>query len=116
MIAPLRLNSKSQSIVSTLYENMKRHPFYAKYDISMDSSNIMSTGCISIVISKNGLMINMFMFCPKPNGNIHSIAIYGNDLRGHYNTISASKNIFGFKVSDISIDEFGYVDVIIEQY
>ena len=58
----------------------------------------------------------MFMFCPKSNGDIGSIAIYGNDLRGHFNTISASKNIFGFRVADISIDDYGYVDVIIESY
>ena len=53
MLAPFRLNSKSQSIVTTLYENMKRHPLYAKYDVILDSSNIISTGCIFIAISKN---------------------------------------------------------------
>ena len=118
MFPPSRLNQRSQNIISNIYNTIRNHPSYAQYTVELISAELWSTGCMSIHISKQGRQINKFMFCPNTEGNVDSIAIYGNDLRGHYNTISASRNAFGFRVRNISMDNgySDYVDIEVESY
>ena len=111
MFPPCRLNQRSQDIISNIHRTINNHPSYAQYTVELISAELWSTGCMSIQISKLGRSINMFMFCPNADGNVDSIAIYGNDLKGHFNTISASRNIFGFRVSNSTMDS-GYSDFV----
>lgn len=120
MFAPCHLNQESQNCVRKIYERLRLSPFYKNpiFKIELNAAQLLSTGCISIIISHNGRTINMFMFCPDAKGKIGSIAIYGDGLKTLYKSISISRNLFGLPVSDIDMD-CGYeefIDVEIGQY
>ena len=46
-------------------------------------------------------------------GKLHSIAIYGANIRELMNTINSSKQIFGLRVEEVTW-EGDYIDVILE--
>ncbi len=113
-----KLNERSMKIVKTVYNNMKSHPTYTGFTVTIDEYDI--EGSASITLTKNGQNVNKFYFYPKHgNGNIESIAIYGAQLNGHFSSINGSKNVFGLKVSEIEIvtnSASPFVDVYIEDY
>ena len=93
-------NSKSLELITNVYNNMSRH--YPQYRCCINKEDVSNS--ISIEILNGNNYINKYYFYPDViSGNIESIAIYGIALQGHYETISKSKNIFGFKVSRISL-------------
>ena len=114
----LYLNEKSLALVTNVYNNMYSH--YQQYDISMNRNDV--SGSASIDILKQGAYVNKYYFYPdedKLNGDIGSISIYGTHLQSHYETISKSRNIFGFKVKSIDLITQGtmmpFVDIYLEQ-
>lgn len=113
------LNDRSVTMVKTVYNNMKGHPNYREYSVSIDLNDVQ--GSASITISKYGQNANKFYFYPNSNnGNIKSIAIYGASLNGHYNSINNSKLAFGLKVSEIEMvtqnTTTPFVDIYLEKY
>lgn len=118
MLPPCRLNDRSQSIITNIYRNIKGHPKFTHLTVRL-SSELTTTGCMSIEVSNNGQPINLFMFCPNWMGNIDSVAIYGSNLNRHYSTISKTLNVFGLPVIGIDMDNSGmsdFVDVQIGKY
>lgn len=112
------LNQRSLTMVKTVHNNFKNHPSYREFSVSMTEHDI--EGSASITITKYGQNVNKFYFYPDSSGNITSIAIYGAELSGHYNTISNSKLAFGLKVSDIELvtanTQSPFVDIYLEDY
>ena len=106
-------SEESETLVGYIVENIRRTPIYSSYDIeSFKNPN----GVISLIVSKNGSMVNRFDFYADGNhGKIGSIAIYGSSLRGHAEAIKSSMSIFALPVSDVSY-EFDLVDVTLEDY
>ena len=113
------LNSKSLIMVKTVYNNFRVHPSYSGYTITIDNNDIQ--GSASITIYRDGLNINKFYFYPNSvNGDIESIAIYGNQLNGHFNSINSSKIAFGLRIIDIELVTQNtmspFVDVNLQPY
>lgn len=104
----LIMNAKSRRKISNIVSNARKHPYYAGYEIK---SYAESRGIHCIDISKYGRLINKFVFCPDMEGNIESIAIYGDNLRGHMNAIHQSMKIFDMEVESIDF-ESGYSDYV----
>lgn len=73
---------------------------------------------MALEISKSGQLVNLWLFFPGIDGQIESIACYGNYLTGHYRAISNSMSVFGMPVSDVSIENGAspYVDIILDSY
>lgn len=104
----ISMNSKSMRKIRNIVTNARKHPFYVNYEIK---SYAELRGTYSIDISKHGDLINKFVFCPDSDGNIESIAIYGDNLRGHMNAIRQSMKIFDMEVESVDF-ESGYSDYV----
>ncbi len=102
------MNAKSLKRIRTIVTNARKHPYYVNYEIE-SYAELRGTYCIDI--SKHGCLINKFMFCPDTDGNIESIAIYGDNLRGHMNAIRQSMKIFDMDVESVDF-ESGYSDYV----
>ena len=76
---------------------------YSTYDIKSYRYDF-KTNAHAIELRKNGLPINLFLFYPWTNGEIESIAIYGQNLVGHLNAIKSSMTIFGLPVESVEMD------------
>lgn len=118
-ISTNQLNERSKTMVRTVYNNFRSHPNYREFSINIDEQDI--EGSASITITKYGQNVNKFYFYPNSrNGDIASIAIYGSQLNGHYNSINNSKLAFGLKVSEIEIvntnTQSPFVDIYLENY
>lgn len=76
------------------------------------------SGAYAIEVSKDGRIVNLFLFYPGMNGQIESIAIYGSNLQGHLSAIRSSMNIFGMKVDSAEMDGGveDFIDVYLEDY
>lgn len=114
-----KLNERSLNMVRTVYNNFKNHPTYRDYNISIDENDMQ--GSASVTVTKSGQFVNKFYFYPNSSiGQIASIAIYGSQLNGHYNSINNSKLAFGLKVSDIELvtanTQSPFVDIYLEDY
>lgn len=108
-----RFSRESENLIKNVYENFKLTPMYSAYDIETYRN---PNGVVSLLISKNGNMINRFDFyADSQEGKIGSVAIYGTSLRGHANAIRSSMKIFGLPVTDVSY-EYDLVDVTLEDY
>lgn len=106
-------SEESECLIQNVFENFHKTPMYAAYEIE---SYRNPNGVITLMVSKNGNMINRFDFyADGQEGKIGSIAIYGTSLRGHADAIRASMKIFGLPVSDVSY-EYDLVDVTLEDY
>lgn len=98
----LNLNSRSINKIQQIYMQLKALPHYNGSEITLNPNG--GAGSYAIYIYKNGNFISGFYFYPQfENSDIHSIAIYGSNLNGHLNTISASKKVFGFDVDTIEL-------------
>lgn len=102
------MNAKSLRKIRNIVANARRHQYYANLEIK---SYAESRGIRCIDISNNGHLINKFVFCPDTEGNIESIAIYGDNLRSHINAIRQSMKIFDMEVEDVDF-ESGYSDYV----
>ena len=106
------LNEKSNRLISNIQKNFASQPMYVNYSLSIENN---LSGVKSLIVSKNGRIVNQFDFYGNSDGDIVSIAIYGGNLRGHLNAILSSNTIFGLPVSDAEIDG-DYVDVQLDDY
>ena len=106
------LNEKSNRLINNIQRSFASQPMYANYTLSIENN---LSGVKSLIISKNGRIVNRFDFYGNSDGDIASIAIYGGNLRGHLNAILSSNTIFGLPVSDAEIDD-DYVDVQLDNY
>lgn len=110
-----KFNSKSIQSLTALYDRMVKG--YPEWTIFLDKADI--SGSTSINTYKGNILINKYYFYPNRWGSIESIAIYGQQLEGHYKTISNSNMIFGFRVKSIDLitnDTVSpYVDIFIDE-
>lgn len=109
------LNSDSLQRIQNIVNNFKRIPSYASYDIRSYLFDPMG-GVYAINVTKNGNPVNLFLFYPSTDGEIHSFAVYGANLREHYNAMKSSMMAFGMTICDISIEHGNepYVDVYLD--
>ena len=113
------LNMRSADMVRTVFNNLKNHPSYKDFTVTIKDNDI--EGSSSITITKNGQNVSKFYFYPlSSNGNIESIAIYGSQLNEQYNTIKNSKLVFGLRISKIELvttnTQSPFVDVSLQPY
>lgn len=106
------LNEDSLRRIKNIENSIRNHPAYAEYDVE-NYLNDRGLGSRALELSKNGKRVNLFVFYPNREGKIHSIAIYGSNLAGHYNAMRRSMMCFDIKISDLSY-EGDLVDVILD--
>lgn len=99
MFTQQSLNQSAKELVKNIFNNLATHPNYIDYHCTYKEEPT----CAIINITKNGRNVNMYRFYPDFSGNLGSIAIYGIALEAHFKTINNSRNIFGFRVSDIEL-------------
>lgn len=120
MFSRLSLNKQSQNLINTVWLNAQCHPMYADYIVEKDEASYFDAGAIAIKVSRNGRLLNMFLFYPACNnsGKIGSIAIYGCQLDGHKRAIERTMTVFGLPVEDVEWDEGfeRFLDVTLEDY
>lgn len=109
------LNQDSQQRIRNIEIGFRNYPAYSAYDIRNYRYDLQN-GVQALEVSKNGRMVNLFLFFPGLGGKIESIALYGSNLQGHYNAMSRSMMAFGMKI--LSIDfEYGqsdYLDIYLD--
>ena len=109
MFHHLSFSKRSREIINGIWENAKRQPMAAKYNVIMDESSYFSAGAIAIRFESSHGLSNMFLFFPSPEGEICSCAIYGlqSQLINYKNVIERSMSLFGLPVESVEWDE-GY--------
>lgn len=108
-----RFSKESKQLIENIMENFRSSPIYSAYQVE---SFINPNGVISLLVSKQGKMVNRFDFWSDGvEGKIGSIAIYGGELGGHANAIRSSAKVFGLPVSNVSY-EYDLVDVTLDDY
>ena len=118
LFAPFQLNKRSQSIITNLRHNIQSHPRFQHLTITLDTNELITKGCMSIEIAKNGRPLNLFIFWPNDEADIGSASIYGEGLEKHYAKISNSHNFFGLPVIQIDMERgfSDFIDVQIGRY
>jgi hypothetical protein len=109
------LNQDSQQRIRNIENGFRNYPAYAAYDIRNYLYDL-NNGVRALEVSKNGRMVNLFLFFPDLAGKIESIALYGSNLQGHYNAMSRSMMAFGMRISSIDF-EYGqsdYLDIYLD--
>lgn len=112
------LNSDSLHRIENIVNGFRNYPAYSAYSIRSYAYDI-HTGAHALEITRNGQLINLWLFMPGMDGKIESIAVYGKNLQGHLNSILSSMTVFGMKVSSASVDSSGfsnYIDINLEDY
>lgn len=106
-------SKESEILIQNIITDFRQTPIYSSYDIeSFKNPN----GVISLMVSKNGGMVNRFDFySDNEKGKIGSIAIYGSSLKGHADAIKSSMIVFGLPVTNVSF-EYDLVDVTLDDY
>ena len=109
------LNKDSLQRIANIENGFHNYPAYAAYQIKSYTYD-WRAGVHALEISRDGRMVNMFLFYPDSYGKIGSFAIYGANLRGHYNAMCSSMMAFGMHITSISMESGAsdYVDVYIE--
>lgn len=99
------LNQDSLQRIQNIAIGFRNFPAYAAYQIRSYVYDFRA-GVHALEVTRNGQMVNLFLFYPDTcgNGKIGSIALYGSNLQGHYNAMSSSMMAFGMPISDISFD------------
>lgn len=107
------MNAKSIRKIRNIVTKAHKNPYYIGYEIK---SHPELRGIFCIDISTQGRLINKFVFCPDTEGNIESIAIYGDNLRSHMNAIRQSMKIFDMEVESVDFESgySEYVDVYLK--
>jgi len=112
------LNSDSQRRINNIVNGFRNYPAYRSYSIKSYAYDI-HTGAHAMEISRNGQLVNLWLFMPATDGKIESIAVYGSNLEGHLRAILSSMTVFGMKVLSAEIDRAGasdYIDIYLEDY
>lgn len=105
MFGMFRLNQDSLMRIENIERGLRNYPPFSTYQIKSYLYDIRA-GCHALEITRNGNLVNLYLFYPDVSGNgkIGSIALYGIHLQTHYNTMRSSMMIFGMPISDISFD------------
>lgn len=98
------IGTDGERIIDTLYNRFKSNPAYANLNVTKGYD-----GSTYIQISNGGYMLNRFSFYGF-GGKLHSIAIYGANIRQLMNQINSSMTIFGLPVDEVTW-EGDYIDV-----
>ncbi len=101
------VGAEGERIIDALYNKFRNNPAYAGFNVTKGYD-----GSTYIQISNGGYMLNRFSFYGM-NGKLHSIAIYGANIRELMNTINSSKQIFGLSVDEVTW-EGDYIDVVLD--
>lgn len=115
-----QFDQRSKWLINTILKNFQCNPMYVAYRIEKNEILYSDAGAIAIILFKNEVIVNMFLFYPSPsyNGKIDSIAIYGSQLEGHKRIIESSMKIFDLPVERVEWDEGieKFVDVTLQDY
>lgn len=112
------LNSDSMWRINNIVTGFKNYPAYSTYDIKSYIYDHRA-GVHAIEISKNGQPINLWLFYPGVNGEINSIAAYGNYLQSHLEAIRSTMTVFGMPVKSAEMDYSGlsdFIDIFLKPY
>ena len=101
------IGAEGERIIEALYNRFKRNPAYVNLNITKGYD-----GSTYIQISNGSYMLNRFSFYGM-NGKLHSITIYGTNIRELMSTINSSKKIFGLPVDEVTW-EGEYIDVTLD--
>ena len=115
----LNLNSRSRELINRIWFGLKHHPMYSSHEIIKDEVSYSDAGAIAIKVKLNCSPVLMFLFYPSyGNGNIDSVAIYGNGLDAQKRAIESSMQIFGLPVKSIKWDRGieRFLDVALDSY
>ena len=99
------LNQDSLQRIQNIANGFRNYPAFSAYNIRSYVYDF-SVGVHALEVSKNGQIVNLWLFYPNESGNgkIGSIAVYGSNLQGHYNAMRSSMSAFGMRISDISFE------------
>lgn len=100
------LNQDSMWRINNIAQGFRNYPAFADYDIKSYVYDLWN-GAHALEITRDGKLVNLWLFFPGNSGKIDSIACYGANLQGHYNAMKSSMMAFGMPISDISFDS-GY--------
>lgn len=112
------LNNDSLQRINNIANGFSNHPAYAAYTIKSYPYDIRA-GVHALEVTRNGELINLWLFYPGIDGKIASIAVYGSYLQGHLKAIQSSMTVFGMKISSAEIDRSGlsdFIDIYLEDY
>ena len=110
----MSFNEDSKQRIRNIENGFRNNPTYSAYSINNYCYDMYNTRALEV--TRNGQMINLFLFYPSFDGKISSIALYGLYLQDHYNAMKKSMMCFGMKISEISM-EYGkseYVDIYLD--
>ncbi len=110
-------NEKSKRLMQNLALNIQRSGYQSKvdyyYERDSGSFGFRFTQVCQIFIYNNGKEVNRLDFWVGNEGYPESVAIYGTGLYSHYNDIARTMNCFGFKVTEVEMDQ-NFVDVYLD--
>lgn len=113
----LSLNQDSIQRIRNIEQGFRNYPAYSAFNIRYFVYDLRA-GVHALEISKNGQIVNLWLFYPSESGNgkIGSIAVYGSYLQGHYNSMRFSMMAFGMSISDISIESGNetFIDIYLD--
>ncbi len=98
-----RLNQDSMWRINNIKQGFRNYPAFADYDIKSYTYDLRN-GVHALEITRDGRIINLWLFLPDIAGKIYSIACYGANLQGHYNAMRSSMMAFGMPIREISIE------------
>lgn len=109
------LNKDSLQRIANIETGFRNYPAYAAYQIESYTYD-WRAGVHALRISRDGRIVNLFLFYPTLDGKIESFAVYGSNLQGHYNAMRSSMMAFGMRITSISMESGAsdFVDVYIE--
>lgn len=94
------LNRDSLQRIRNIEIGFRNYPDFSTYDIRNYCYDLQN-GVQALEVSRNGRMINLFLFYSDMDGKIDSIALYGSNLQEHYNVMSSSMMCFGMRITSI---------------
>lgn len=106
-------NDKSKRLMQNIASNIQRLGYQSRMNYYCETVEMLYIEVCQIFIYDNGIEINRFDFWVGNDGYPESIAIYGTALWGHYNNIARTKDCFGFKVTEVDMDQ-DFVDVYLD--
>lgn len=113
----LSLNAVSRMMIENIVIGFRNLPAYKAYEINSYCYD-MRLGVQAISVTKNGAIINLWLFYPGIDGEIESIAAYGANLDGHLNAIRTTMTVFGLPVKSVSREsgKEDFLDIFIAAY
>lgn len=109
------LNSRSEQMINNVLTWFESYPQY--YTVVCDYYEFEEAQAKYIDVYHKGTFGNRYLFYPDADGNINSVALYGQYLQQHYDTISASMKCFDLDVTKIFFDTEGptpFLDIYVK--